>query len=165
MWCELLPIVKRYLLYVFLAVFGQGLQATDVYRTVDENGRVHFSQFPPYKDAEKVQLKGSQHLNTPTQSNDQVNRQEQQKKYSNYLESERLERKERREKAKQEKAELKSKCHAIRADLEDIQQGGVQYYDLDENGNRVYVDENRVEAKKRRLKDYLSKNCKFVLND
>ena len=146
-------------------MFSNGLLATDIYRTEDENGRVHFSQIPPYKDAQKIQLKGSQHINKPALVDSPASRQEQQRRYSNFLESERLERKERREKVKQEKAELKANCHTVRADLEDIKQGGVQYYDLDENGNRVYIDESRVEARKRRLQEYLSKNCKLVFNN
>jgi len=44
--------------------------------------------------------------------------------------------------------------------LGDMNQGGVLYYDLDENGERVYIDESRVEAKKQRLKKYLNRNCK-----
>ncbi len=29
-----------------------------------------------------------------------------------------------------------------------MNQGGILYYDLDENGERVYIDERRMEAKK-----------------
>ena len=134
------------------------IHAEDIYKTFDENGRVQFSQFPPYKDAEKLKLK-SKEKNPPSANNSNVSLQERQDKYSNYLQSERLERKEKREKIKQEKSELAAKCNSVSAELSDMNQGGILYYDLDENGKRVYIDESRVEAKKDQLQLYLDKNC------
>ncbi len=134
--------------------------ADDVYKTIDENGRVQFSQFPPYKDAEKLKLKNSGN-NSVSSNNKSSNAslQERQRKYSDYLQSERLERQEKRTQAKQEKAELASRCNSVRAELSDMNQGGILYYDLDENGQRVYIDESRVEAKKNRLQKYLDREC------
>ncbi len=151
--------MKFYAILVFILVYSIPAIATDVYRTVDENGRVKFSQFPPYKDAEKLKLKNSQKGVSGNNQGSNASLQERQSKYSDYLQSERLERKQKREQIKQEKAELASKCHTVRADLNDMNQGGISYYDLDENGERVYIDESRVEAKKNRLRKYLEKNC------
>ena len=142
--------------------------ATDVYRVVDENGRVYYSQIPPYKGAEKIKLKGSKNTANQAGTNAQENSsasslQERQQKYSEYLEAERIERKEKREKLKKEKAERASNCHSVRAELDDMNQGGILYYDLDEDGNRVYIEESRVEAKKSNLRDYLKKHCKSIV--
>ena len=149
--------VIRLALIIYL-MHTVSLQAADVYKVIDENGRVKFTQFPPYKDAEKLKLKNS---GTDSVNNNSSSKslQERQERYSNYLQSERLERKEKRAQAKQEKAELASKCNSVRADLNDMNQGGILYYDLDDNGNRVYIDESRVEAKRNRLRTYLDKKC------
>lgn len=48
--------IATHLILFFLVSWSLNLHATDVYRIVDENGRVQFSQFPPYKGAEKIQL-------------------------------------------------------------------------------------------------------------
>lgn len=135
------------------------IQADDIYKTIDENGRVQFSQFPPYKDAEKVKIKSSKKNLQSTNKNSNASLQERQSRYSDYLQSERLERKEKRDLVKQKKAESISKCNSVSAELDDMNQGGILYYDLDENGKRVYIDESRVEAKKNQLKLYLDKNC------
>lgn len=146
---------------VICLVNAVSLQADDIYKVIDENGRVQFTQFPPYKDAEKLKLKNNTKDSVANKKNNNSNasHQERQSKYSDYLQSERLERKEKRDQAKQQKAESKSKCYSVSTDLTDMNQGGVLYYDLDENGARVYIDESRVEEKKKRLKKYLEKNC------
>ena len=136
-----------------------GLHAAEVYKVIDEHGRVHYSQIPPHNDAEKVNLKSSNNQATNNGRNDNISSQEKQKKYSDYLQSERLERKEKREQRKQEKTKLASQCNETRAELSDMNQGGILYYDLDENGERVYIDESKIEAKKRNLQKYLDKNC------
>ena len=144
---------------IFSLICASGLQAEDVYKVIDENGRIQFTQFPPYKGAEKLKLKGSNNDSADNQQDNSQTLQERQQRYSDYLQSERLERKEKRIQAKQEKAALISKCNTVRADLFDMNQGGILYYDLDENGKRVYIDESRVEAKKNRLRTFLDKQC------
>ena len=140
-------------------IFAFDLQAEDVYKIIDENGRIQFTQFPPYKGAEKLKLKGSNNDSADNLQDDSQTLQERQQRYSDYLQSERLERKEKRMQAKQEKAALIAKCNTVRADLYDMNQGGILYYDLDENGKRVYIDESRVEAKRNRLRTFLDKQC------
>tara|TARA_R110002096_G_scaffold95817_4_gene214466 strand:+ start:534 stop:995 length:462 start_codon:yes stop_codon:yes gene_type:complete len=138
--------------------YAINLHATDVYKVIDENGRAQYTQIPPYKDAQKVKLnKVNNNINSSQE--DKTSLQERQKKYSDYLQSERLERKEKRLQAKQEKAQLASRCNSVRAELSDMNQGGILYYDLDENGERNYIDESIVEEKKNRLRTYLEKKC------
>ncbi|MDW3096092.1 MAG: DUF4124 domain-containing protein [Gammaproteobacteria bacterium] len=151
--------MKYYVILLVILINSISANATDVYRIVDENGRVQFSQFPPYKDAEKIKLRNSSTGAGDNSQNSKASLQERQSKYSDYLQSERLERKEKREQAKQKKAAMASKCHSVSAELSDMNQGGILYYDLDENGKRVYIDESRVESKKTRLRKYLEKNC------
>ncbi len=33
------------------------------------------------------------------------------------------------------------------------------YYDLNEEGERVYIDEKRVQARKDQMEQYINKNC------
>ena len=157
-----LVLMKFYLLLTCL-ILAQASLAAEVYRIVDEHGRVTYSQIPPHKDAEKIKIKGGKSSVESTNTQSNANLQERQKKYSDYLESERLERKEKRDKAKQEKAELAANCHSVRAELNDMNQGGIIYYDLDENGERVFIDESRIDAKKQKLREYLDRNCKKII--
>lgn len=148
-------------LFLLALVFVSGICLGEIYKWVDEKGKVHYSQTPPSKSAEKLDIDEGV-TTTPAavgQQKQQPSNAENQKKYSDYLEQERLERKEKREQKKQEKAEARSKCHSIRAQLGDMDQGGILYYELDENGERKFVGDKRIEARKEKLRKYLRKNC------
>ena len=133
----------------------------EIYKWVDENGKVHFSQTPPNNEAEKIDVNNrSETLPAINNNVDQTRSSvENQKRYSDYLEQERLERKEKREAKKQKKAELRTKCRNVRAELEDMNQGGIIYYELGEDGERKFIEDKRVEAKKEELRNYLKRNC------
>jgi len=40
-----------------------------------------------------------------------------------------------------------------------MNKGGVQYYELDEDGDRDFVTEERIQDKKDRLKNYIEDHC------
>ena len=84
------------------------------------------------------------------------------KAYSDYLESERLERKEQREEKKQRRAKLQKYCNGLRAELSDYQQGGVMYYELDENGERVFWSDERTQQEIARLQERIEVECRGV---
>ena len=48
--------MKKYLLLVSL-ILAQVTAAAEIYRVVDEHGRVTYSQIPPHKNAEKEEEK------------------------------------------------------------------------------------------------------------
>ena len=75
---------------------------------------------------------------------------------------ERLERKESIEQKKIEKAEQQARCHTARAQIEDLNQAGSRYYELDEQGNRVVLDYERIESKTNQLKDYVNRHCSGI---
>ncbi len=153
---------------VLLVFFLTGLNivtATNIYRVVDEHGRVSYSQIPPYEGAEKIKLRRNYALPGETGRDTESSRYEKQKRYSDYLQSERLERKNMRQQQQQEKDRVKSNCYIARAELSDLAQGGVTYYELDENGKRVYIEKNVVDAKKKRLQKYIDQNCQAIFTN
>lgn len=149
---------KIALLVVLLCACGIG--HAEIYKWVDKKGKVHYSQTPPDKSAEKMDIEHDTEINTDSYQNDQSPSSiESQKRYSDYLEQERLERKEKRDQKKKEKEEARAKCNSIRAQLADMEQGGILYYELDKDGERKFVSDQRVEARKKRLRDHLKRNC------
>ncbi len=129
----------------------------DIYKTIDENGRTVFSQIPPSKDAQKYQV--SKENNVSNQSSSNTSTIEKQKKYLDYLTDERLERKEQKDKIKREKKEQQDKCNLAKADLEELNRAGSRYYELDDQGNRVVIGYERIEAEINDLKNYIKGNC------
>ena len=142
--CQLIPV----------SVFAE------IYKTYDENGRVVFTQIPPSKDAKEYKAsKGNPVESTPSAN---TSRLEEQKKYLDYLTQERLERKETHEQKKIEKAEQEARCHSARAQIEDLNQAGSRYYELDEEGNRVVLDYEKIEMQTSQLKDYVNRHCNGI---
>ena len=129
----------------------------DIYKTIDENGRTVFSQIPPSKDAQKYQVSKENNVSNQSQSNSSTR--EKQKKYLDYLTDERLERKEKKEKKKQEENELQEKCRIAKSELGDLNQAGSRYYELDEQGNRVVIGYERIEALKSNIQNFIQGNC------
>ena len=156
-----MPSISLLKLFLLALVFVSGICYSEIYKWVDERGKVHYSQTPPSKSAEKMDIDESATTDSSLvgQQKLQPSNAESQKKYSDYLEQERLERKEKREQKKLEKAEARSKCHSVRAQLDDMDQGGILYYELDENGERKFVGDKRIETRKDKLRKYLRKNC------
>lgn len=153
-----LEIFKKSILLICLA---SSVCYGEIYKWVDESGKVHYSQTPPNEAAEKIEVPSeAENVQGTSESIDQpTSNIENQKKYSDYLEQERLERKEKRDRKKQERAEARTKCHQTRAQLEDMNQGGILYYELDEKGERKFVADKRIEARKESLRKYLQRNC------
>ncbi len=160
---QLMRNVRTAHIFIIL-IFTCGLCHGEIYKWVDENGKVHYSQIPLSQDAEKVKVREYPETSSSNSSSSGkgLSSIESQKKYSDYLEQERLERKEKREQKKQKKAELRSKCHQVRAELNDMNQGGVTYYELDEDGNRVFVGDKRIEARINKLQGHLEKECRSI---
>ncbi len=158
--------VRSKKLALLLLYLASGLCHGEIYKWVDERGKTHYSQTPPGKNAEKIEIDQRSQPQTNQPAGGTFKRPlssvENQKKYSDYLEQERLERKEKREKKLQQRAEQRTKCIRTKADLDDMNQGGILYYELDENGERKVVEDQRVNARKRKLSDYLKKNCSGV---
>ncbi len=153
-------IITRQIAPLLILLCACGFSQGEIYKWVDENGKVHYSQTPPDKSAEKMDIEHDAESSTESHQNNQAPSSiENQRRYSDYLEQERLERKEQREQKKKEKEEARTKCNNVRAQLSDMEQGGILYYELDKDGERKFVDEERVEARKSKLRNYLNRNC------
>lgn len=158
--------------FILLGVFvlGGGAHA-EIYKWVDENGKVHFSDRKIVTEAKKVNVKtgstdsvqssdSNQNQVDETADNSIELRLLEKQKYVNFLKSERLERKEKREEARAEKEKQKKLCAAMQGKLQSYNQGNFRWYELDEStGERVYVPDDQVEARKIKLQSEINSNC------
>ena len=152
--------IAKQFVTLFVLLCTCGTSYGEIYKWVDENGKVHYTQTPPSKSAEKMDIEHDTEIDAGSyQNNQSPSSIESQRKYSDYLEQERLERKEKREQKKKEKEEARSKCNNVRAQLGDMEQGGILYYELDKDGERKFVSDDRVDARMKKLRNYLKKNC------
>lgn len=128
----------------------------EVYKWVDENGKVHFSQTPPNHSADKVEVE-----NNPSAINDEdnSNAKQKEKRYLEYLRQERLDKETKKAKEYEERAKLQARCERKLADYEDLQAGG-RFYQLNDQGERIFLSNDQMNDAKKRLKLFLDKSCR-----
>lgn len=145
-------------------LMGSGF--AEIYRSIDKDGNVTFSQTPPSNDAPEYQINTDQSNAAGAGQNKQASPPpssfDKQKRYLDYLTRERLERGEKRAQKKLQKAQLRNKCYRARAQLEDLSQARLVYYGLDQDGNKVIVEDDDIQHRKNQLNNFLSQNCSGI---
>ena len=140
-------------------ILMSGAAHAEIFKWVDANGKVHFSDRKTNSQAQKVNVKiGTKTLDQDDQSVEQ--RLVQQQKYVNFLQSERIERQEKREQAQQEEDKKRKLCAAMQDQLKSYSQSNYRWYELDEkSGERQYLSGDQIEAKRQVLQADIKSNC------
>jgi molecular chaperone DnaK (HSP70) len=141
-----------------------GAAHAEIFKWVDANGKVHFSDRKISSQAQKVNVKtgGQNNVDSNNGQDNQTAEQRllQQQKYVNFLTSERLERQEKRQEAQQEKDKKRKLCAAMQDQLKGYTHGNYRWYKLDEeSGERQYLADDQIEAKKQELQTEIKSNC------
>ena len=136
-----------------------GVAHAEIFKWVDANGKVHYSDRKSSTQAQTLNVKTG--ASTLDQTSDDVEqRLLYQQKYVNYLQSERLERQEKRQQAQQAADKKKKLCAALQDQLKSYNQGKYRWYELDEaSGERKYLSDEQIEAKKQELQTEIKSNC------
>src|SRR5690606_37982729 len=149
--------MKRTIIFtsVFPLIFAPIIAVAEIYKWVDEDGRVHYGEKPPVEDASKIEIKESPKVDDSfqQQSIDQ-------QKLLQIYEEERNLKKEEKLKAEKEKAELKQQSQTLVNKLNDLKKGSLTSYDLDEKGERKYLSAEELAAHIKELQDDYDKYCK-----
>ncbi|MEE2733029.1 MAG: DUF4124 domain-containing protein [Pseudomonadota bacterium] len=130
----------------------------DVYRWVDDKGRVHFSdQAPVGGNAQALDLpEVKEEPGTPDLS--EFERMQRQQKLVKMLEEERLAKEEQRAKLAQEAEERAKYCTRFRNRLSYLDQY-THFYDEKEDGTREYMSEDEADAYRSGLKQKFRDEC------
>lgn len=141
------------IILVWLALIS-GAQA-EVYRWVDEEGAVHFGDRPT-ANAEPVRVPRSGTQQEP--SDTQAQRQEKTRRLLHAWEEERRISAEQKAQEKEARETRRKSCLRAQNELLDLDNGG-RIYELDEQGQRVYWDEERIESDKLRWQAIIDRDC------
>lgn len=130
--------------------------AAGIYKWVDENGKVQYSDKPPASGAEEMDVKVE-----PTGSATQVSDAERRDKLKRLLDAfdkERAEKQALAEEASEEKRAKAEECAGMRDELAELK-GASYLYDYDEAGNKViFTKEERAKATAEHEEAY-AKHC------
>ncbi len=140
-------------------VLLSGSVFAEVYKWVDANGKVHYSDRKVDAAAVKLDI-SSGAASLGGSGHDAEQRFMQQKKYLNYLSSERQERAEEREEQKQQEAKQKKYCMTLQNQLNSFMNDHVSWYDIDEKtGERVYLSDKKLENRIQELQAEIETSC------
>lgn len=114
----------------------------EVYKWTDAQGNVHFGDRPPAGKSETINMPSHEAPAVPAVSEDRI---EKQRRLLDAYAEERRIKGEADEKARKEKAERKRKCADLRDDLRNQENAG-SVYNLDKNGERVFLSNEEREA-------------------
>jgi hypothetical protein len=148
--------MKSVIAAVVLAV--PGVCAAEIYKWVDENGQTHYGEQPQGQSSEQVhvpQYEGGAAQPVP----DERQRLERVKKWVDARQKERERAKQEQDELREKRAKKKQKCDDLRRELRDMEIGGVQWYRLDEAGDRRFYSDEEIEARKVQMRETLRKNC------
>ena len=133
---------------------------SEVYRWVDEDGKVHFADRPTGSNAEQVDIKSSDDSLKPDLETEK--RLEKQRKLLKVYEEERKEKTFKEAEAREQKRKEEEERVTMCADAKDYKQNAElagAMYNLDEEGNRVYLNEEEFEAELKRADKLIEEWC------
>lgn len=114
-----------------------------VYKWVDDNGKVHYSDTPHDGVQQGIPVKSD----TPEKKKQQHTTEQQRREKTNKLlrafDEERRIKREKEAKTKQELQKINRECTNARKEYANMQRGGV-YYNMDKNGKRQYMSDAEV---------------------
>lgn len=142
-------------LFIVLSVMFSMSAHAGVYRWVDADGNTHFGDQPPAEAASReVKVKA------PAADTD-VSAQQRQQRMRDFLEEQQKEREARQAdqaKLAKQRAKKAKLCTQMRAELKNLARIST-FYDLDENGDRVYVTEEENEQLRKEFRQKVKEAC------
>ena len=151
--------MRKLLIPLLLLCYDNTLQA-QIYRWVDEDGTVHFSDSPPPGDsAQEVQLRGQPSQQAVRQAQeDLATRLHDQRTDTESREQRAATQRREQEQEEQRIAELQNQCAQARQQLELL---GMQLpvYREDNGGERAYLDDDARAAEIASLKEQIARHC------
>lgn len=138
---------------LLLLLLCGGPALAEIYRWVDDSGRVHYSDRPQPGGTEALQVPAAA-PNDPHLAK----RRRKQQRLLDAIEEERKERREAQEHARRKQADRRRHCARALDQLRMVDRQG-RVYELDDAGERRYWDAQTRERQRARITRYLDENC------
>ena len=140
---------------------GQSTAAGPVYKWTDENGITHYGQRPPRDTSRAQQIDLPQDRESSgTEAPRYEERLERINRRLEVYEEERRIKEEREAEARQTKARRDQQCARLRAQVRDYETRGGTWYELDEQGNRRYLDDRQLAERIRQFHETIGQHCR-----
>jgi len=142
------------LLIIVFFLFCVSHANAEVYKWIDENGKVVYSDKPTSSDADKIKIKSS-----PVQDPVVQGRNEKQNKLLNVMQQERDERNDLKKEEKGKKEEQMKICADARKELQEIKDASYLYRETDDPNNPEIITDEERKAEQLKYEKFIKKNC------
>lgn len=126
-----------------------------LYKWVDANGRVVYSDIPPSGDVKAERMNTPSPRANPNAAKELVSQEADLKK----RQMQRAEDDTKAEKAKTDNAKRTEQCNLMRGQLKALQMDNLQHYRINEKGERVLIDAATRKQQAERVEAYLREHC------
>jgi hypothetical protein len=133
-----------------------GAAFADVYKWVDENGRVHYGERAGSAASERIRVPDSGNSNG--QGAGQNRRLEQMRRWLDAREKERQQKNARQAEEQKKMAKRDRQCRRLNSQLIDMERGGI-WYKLGDDGERRYYSDEELAAHKARMREAYQQHC------
>ena len=135
------PVITSFIVLFSAWLFSWSTHATGVYKWVDARGNVHYGDKPSAGTVEEIDIK-AQGSGTPPPN--EAERRARQRRLLNVYQEEREAARAKAQKEKQNKARAQKNCNLARDRLRNLRRAAY-LYDLDKEGNRVILSDQKRE--------------------
>ena len=142
--------------FFIIIIFAFAAHA-EVYKWTDKHGKVHYGDRPTQKQAEQINITPGPTNGAPQET---LNNQRAIDNWNKARDADRQIKKQKQAELAKQKASQKRKCNSLKADLSDMERGGIVWYDLDEKGQRRYYSDEEIKQQIATLRKTIKRNCR-----
>jgi hypothetical protein len=135
------PVITTLIISLSAWLFSSFTHATGIYKWVDARGNVHYGDKPTVETVEKLNIKAQRSGIPPP---NEAERRARQRRLLNVFQEEREAARAQAQKEKQRKARTQRNCNLARDRLRNLRHAAY-LYDLDKQGNRVILSDQKRE--------------------
>lgn len=139
-----------------LATIIAGPVAGEVFKWLDESGKVHYGDRAPAREVDSQELDVGE---SPAVSADQRRRAETQRRLLEAFEAERAERVQAEARAVAAEDKRRQRCEQVRRELAAVERANV-IYSRGEDGERVYMSDSEREKAVAAARAWMKKSCR-----
>ncbi len=134
-------VIALSIMLLFAWLFSCTTHATGIYKWVDSRGKVHYGDKPPAKTVEEIEIEAKSSGALPA---NEAERRARQRRLLNVFQEERKAAHARSQQEKQRRARTQRNCNLARDRLRNLHRAAY-LYDLDEQGERVILSDQKRE--------------------
>ena len=126
----------------------------EVYKWIDDDGKVIYGDKPATNDAEKIKIK-----NAPEKDHQYQERHNKQQKLLNIIQEERNEKISLKKQEKENKAQQQAECSDAIKKLKAMKDSSFLYSETDDPNNPIFLSDEERNHEESKYEEYIKNNC------